>query len=969
MVSGILSQIIAQAEAIFAEYIGKMSAVDLLVIAIYMVICLFIGVKKAGSIRNIKEFALGDKQISTAVLVSTMYATYLGAGVTIGTIEAIGSMGLIFALAVLIGPIRWLIWGKLIGANIEQFRGCLSMGEIMYRLYGPEGRMITNVAYLMGTIATVAAQTTAIGHLLHYFLGMSIVEGVLLGIGTIIIYSMMGGVKSVVMTDTLQFSVVFVMIPVLCWFMIKQFGGWHEVAPLVPAAKWTISLDWTTVGAFFSLAAYTVIDGNDNTSIQRCLMARDSKQLRKAFRIVTAIDLCMVIMVIILGLLVSTRDPAQAPDLLWETMNCNLPPLVNGMMVVGLLAVIMSTADSFLNTAGVVMAHDIFKTFVPHASNKQEVFVARAATLIVGVLAAFLAVTGSGILQLVWLSANFYYTVVLVPIVAGFLYFRTNRRSFIVSLVFAVSGTLFGAWLQGSFGVISLIMGISCSALGLFSTHYWQLLQGTLANVAIYEKKALSANIAINDNSKMQDSSAQDNQNIRADDSSEEEKVASSLTKAIVEALRSPWKSQYDTIFSVSNDYHQFIILSFFYCVCPILISGGYEPMMLLPGANWLFGIDLALRFICVVMCMLLLLQYNLHSRAGKKAQSKYLYLGLFYLPIIAIYSFMISPQSQIAAVGLMFTLVSISLFVNWRACLIINIVALICAQALYSTVLHVTCLGCVDPSPMMKGSIIYITASIVLSVIMSFNNSMRIGQHDRNSKAISLETLQNNAKAKMEIDKAIEILNAAANVPADEVKYGDHLVVVGGRQVFIISDAECAIVHEALTSSYNELGRHSNNTSGGTHGTMHGKLSDYGEYSARRVLFLAISVARLSKDERERVMVEVKRDFTFYGSSSLVQSAIRHIITHAFVYKQPETKIQIIIDAPRIYIMYPSDTFIGAEGEGILGHNIWVSLGIDTSRGEMINMGGDLHYELLPEDMIRITITLPTALNQAEPG
>lgn len=378
---------------LLAQGMGKIALADLGILVLYLAFCLWVGVKKAGSVNNIREFALGDGQISTTVLVTTIYATYLGAGASIGTIQAIGSMGLLFALAVLARPFKWLVWEQIIANNIDQFRGCLSLNEIMFRLYGKAGRTVTNVAWIMGAIASIAAQTTAAGFLLNYFLGISMEWAVIISIGTLICYTALGGVKSVAMTDTLQFSIFFIMVPLLCFFMVRELGGWSAVFEAVPAGKWSLDFDASNASLFTIFLIYMLLDGiHDNTSMQRYLMARNVKQLKEAFKIVAMVDLIISMMIILLGFVMAAGPfIIDTQEGLWEAIHIKLPSFAIGVVIVGMLAVIMSTADSYLNTASVTVAHDIIKARYKNLTNKQEVLIARIATLFIGTLSASLA--------------------------------------------------------------------------------------------------------------------------------------------------------------------------------------------------------------------------------------------------------------------------------------------------------------------------------------------------------------------------------------------------------------------------------------------------------------------------------------------------------------------------------------------------------------------------------------------------
>jgi Na+/proline symporter len=197
---------------------GNLHTIDIIVIIGYLILCLIIGVYKAGKIKTIKEYALGTDYISTAVLMFTVFATHIGAGSTVGTVERLHSMGLIFAISVIFEPLFWLITAKVFAGNISTFKkaGCMSISDIMGFLYGKSGKWLTNILSIFLSIAVIAAQISAIGYLFNYFLGISHLQGVAIGFGVLVIYSLFGGVRAVALTDTFQGLVLLVAIPVAC---------------------------------------------------------------------------------------------------------------------------------------------------------------------------------------------------------------------------------------------------------------------------------------------------------------------------------------------------------------------------------------------------------------------------------------------------------------------------------------------------------------------------------------------------------------------------------------------------------------------------------------------------------------------------------------------------------------------------------------------------------------------------------
>ncbi len=396
-----------------------------------------------------------------------------------GIVEKVYSLGLFFAITSLFVPLFWLIMVQIFGKNIDQFKGCLSVSDIMEKLYGRIGRWITNICAMFLSIGAVAVQVLATGYIFHYFLGISQLNGSLLGMVVLVFYSAFGGIRAVALTDVFQFFVFFIAIPTACIIALDDIGGFTGLIRKLPADHLTISLSNQNIWLFLSWVFYALLPLASGAYVQRFLIAKDSKQLMKSLKVIAVIHLPLVMSSCLIGFIIKATVPDIDPNtafvyFIGKYLNVG----IKGLMITGMLAVIMSTADSWLNTASILCAHDIWPRLFPNTTDKQEVNIARLATFAIGIFAIFIALMEKGIMELCWAIANFWETFILILLAAGFLKFRTNSKSFITSFAMALSFTCFGAYTEGEFATISLALGCIGSAIGLFGMHCYQICTG-----------------------------------------------------------------------------------------------------------------------------------------------------------------------------------------------------------------------------------------------------------------------------------------------------------------------------------------------------------------------------------------------------------------------------------------------------------------------------------------------------------
>ncbi len=626
---------------------GKLSLLDVIIVVLYMLFCLYLGFRKSSSIKSIKEYAIGDGTISTFILICTLYATHLGAGMTFGSLDQIRSLGMLFAVSLFAQPIGWLIKMWVFGRNIEQFAGCISISDIMYRLYGTPGKWVTNIVSVIVSVGTLAAQASAAGYLMHYFLGMSINEGVIISIGILIIYSAVGGVKAVALTDVIQFIVFYIAIPSVCIIGLHKIGGISALIHAVPEEKLLIPLDKDNLYLLLGLIIYAATaHGTSTAFIQRFLMSNNAKQLIGALKAVAVLEFIITAVLVIMGFVLLALFPndTSSKASFFSIIVDVLPIGLSGLVIIGLLAVIMSTADSYINATAVICTHEILKQIWPGMSMSTELLLARLSTVLIGVLSIFLALTGRSILELLWMIANFYDPIIIAPLFAGFLGMRTNSVTFIVAAVFGAGAVLISAYVYGDFSVVSFSFGVAGNIIGLLGMHYIQVYYGWIV------PKASSEDVK-------EDVEGQDGEDIGG---------ISSIFQAIKNFTFSDIiKIANRSILRYPPSYYSFSIWGLVYCLFPLflLLGAGGVPN------NAVNIVEILLLTFSSMCCVLLMFQ----DTWSNKLRSKYLGIVWYFtltlcIPFISSYELIVRPGDIVFVIHAIVGLLLLATFADYRS-------------------------------------------------------------------------------------------------------------------------------------------------------------------------------------------------------------------------------------------------------------------------------------------------------------
>lgn len=420
-----------------------MKTFDYLIIAAYLLLTLFTGIYKGRRIKNVQEFTVSRGNFTTTALVATIFGTIIGGGATMDPLTKIFSFGALFFLPYLGMSFSKLVMSEFLAPRFHRFRSMISMGDIMGDGYGKCGKVITGIAGFWLLSGYVGAQISACSIFISYFTGISASVCVLISTAIVVFYSAFGGIRSVTATDVVQFIVIIVAFPLIAHMALHEVGGWQGLYDSLPAEKLSFfPEDNNTWFEFFKVFIFCMPFMNPAV-IQRLLMAESTEQTIKSFRIAALVDVPFYITITIIALSIFALNPSLDSAVVLPYMIENhLPVMLKGLAVTGILAVIMSSADSFLNSASVLLVHDFVKPLKKEAlTDRQELLLIRFSTIIIGMLAAGSALYFKNVLAIHFSFAKVWIPVVLVPFVAHVFGKAKDVRTFLVAgavgLIFA----------------------------------------------------------------------------------------------------------------------------------------------------------------------------------------------------------------------------------------------------------------------------------------------------------------------------------------------------------------------------------------------------------------------------------------------------------------------------------------------------------------------------------------------------
>jgi Na+/proline symporter/signal transduction histidine kinase len=449
--------------------------IDIAIVIAFLVVSLAIGLYKGSGVISIKDYALGGRNFSTATLTAAIVATWIGGDNFALSLSETYTQGIRFILASFAALGCFLITAHIYLPRMQEFLGDLSVAESMGKLYGSTARVITASAGIILLITLVSVQFKIASTVLGHLIGSS---GSITTIGSavvVILYSSFGGIRSVTYTDVIQFFTFGTIIPFIAWVVWSGISDTSIVLNTLnsnPLFDFGQLLDYKDPNfwGFLTLMTVYLMPDFEPTIFQRISMAQNIAQIRRALTYAAIAGTMIQLMISWISILILSRDSSLDANNLFAYILENYSFIgLKALFVIGVLTIVMSSADSELNTGSVMFSHDIASN-LNFIKKDNELIVSRITTIVVGVAALLLALKFENLLELLMLGYSFYMPIVTIPLTLAVFGFRTTAGTGLAGM----SAGFFVAlgWIFLDTGVESLIPGLIANLVGMLSYHY-----------------------------------------------------------------------------------------------------------------------------------------------------------------------------------------------------------------------------------------------------------------------------------------------------------------------------------------------------------------------------------------------------------------------------------------------------------------------------------------------------------------
>lgn len=411
-------------------------ALDIFVVLLYAAGMLALGWYGMRRAKTRDDYLVAGRNLGPGFYLGTMAATVLGGASTIGTVRlgyvhGISGFWLCGAIGLGIVGLSLFLAKPLLKLKIY------TVTQVLERRYNPAARQSSAVIMLVYALMIGATSTIAIGTVMQVLFGLPFWVAILVGGGVVVLYSTIGGMWSLTLTDIVQFLIMTVgLVFLLMPMSITDAGGWNALVEKLPARYFDFTaIGWDTIVTYFLIYFFGIFIGQDIW--QRVFTARSEGVAKVAG---TAAGLYCVLYGLA-GALIGMAAKVLLPDL--ENVNNafasvvehSLPNGIRGLVIAAALAALMSTASAGLLAASTTITQDLLPLLRGgRTSGNGDVHENRIATLLLGVVMLGIALVVSDVISALTVAYNLLVGGMLVPLIGAIYWKRATTAGAIASM-------------------------------------------------------------------------------------------------------------------------------------------------------------------------------------------------------------------------------------------------------------------------------------------------------------------------------------------------------------------------------------------------------------------------------------------------------------------------------------------------------------------------------------------------------
>ena len=409
-----------------------MALIDNALIFTYLAALIFIGIYANYKQADVDDYYVAGRRQGTISIACLWLASWIGGASIIGSsgkaYEA-GITAIWYVGAVAIGLLLFGLFAAGRAKVLGDRHNFLTFPDLIEQQFDSRTRIVVTITTVAAYIAFSAGQLAAAGSVLHVLLGWDFASSLLLATGVVVVYTATGGYLAVAWTDWVQLVLLLIGILLIGFpIAIQQTGPFDQLAAQLPDSYQDLGAwGWPVIAAMVVSMVLSFFTSMDCYS--RSFAARSVKAARNGALLGVLFVLPLAVAATWLGMTTAVLFPGieDSNDALTTFVLQMFPAGFKGLMLVGILAAIMSTADICILTASANITRDVYQRYVnPEISQQNMLRLGMLASLFIGLLSAFLAWKMQDVLDILLMAFTLNSAAVILPSIAALYAWKVN---------------------------------------------------------------------------------------------------------------------------------------------------------------------------------------------------------------------------------------------------------------------------------------------------------------------------------------------------------------------------------------------------------------------------------------------------------------------------------------------------------------------------------------------------------------
>ncbi|MEO7990362.1 MAG: sodium:solute symporter family protein [Chryseolinea sp.] len=412
----------------------------------YLILTILVGFWASRKVKTSGDFMLAGRSLPIMLSSAALFATWFGSETVFGASSQFLKGGLYAVIEDPFGAALCLLLFGIFFARKLYNMNLITLGDFFKVRYGRKTELTASIFLAPPYLGYIAAQLVAMGLILNVVTGLPIWQGVVISSLVVTLYTYVGGMWAISITDFVQSIIIILGLLVLAFIMAEKAGGVSTVLNALPAEdfKFFPSLNFKEVVTY--IAAWSVLGLGSVPSqdvFQRSMSSGSAKTAVLSCYFAAFLYLTIAMLPIFISLCTKYLYPNYAvgdtqlalPNMVLAHTSLPIQILFFG----SLLSAIMSTASSAILAPAAIFSENIVKPLMKDKITDHQLLVmTRLAILLFSSIATIMACMRSNIYELVGESSILSLVSLFVPLVMGLYWKRASTAGALLSMVLGI---------------------------------------------------------------------------------------------------------------------------------------------------------------------------------------------------------------------------------------------------------------------------------------------------------------------------------------------------------------------------------------------------------------------------------------------------------------------------------------------------------------------------------------------------